>query len=401
MIAKKEMTNDRGMKPGRKIKLLTGILTLAAFVAAFVFVFNPLGLGPEPEKVLQDSFFEKPAEDLSRLELLIDGEEAVEKIRQELLRAESSLFMQMFIWKDDKIGRRLANNLKTLADKGVKITINKDPLGSFFELGDMIKGRPSPVYTNEGLKGHKNIDVQTDIFADNDHSKYVIVDSMVVAFGGMNVADEYHLDWHDYMVLIRDNGWTEAFEGRVLNEESWPESIPFVVAVNDRMATEIRTAHVQIIENAKERVIIEHAYFSDDRIIGALKRAVERGVDVDVILPEEPDTHGYANMVTINRLLESGSKGNMRIWFYPRMSHAKVALVDGVIAVVGSANLTPRSMVTTREVTLFVHGMADARFIKRLREQLEHDINESERVTVPFTLGVIDRIFAIAGKYVW
>jgi cardiolipin synthase len=389
------------MKLSQKIKLLTGMLALAAFVGAFVFVFNPLGLGPEPEKVLPDSFFKMPAKDLRRLELLIDGEEAVEKIRHEILSAESSLFMQMFIWKDDNIGRRLANNLKSLADKGVKITISKDPLGSFFELYDMIRGRPSPVYTTSGLKGYNNIEIHTDIFADNDHSKYVIVDSRVVAFGGMNVADEYHLDWHDYMALIRDRQWTEAFEGRVLKEGPWPNPAPFVVAVNDRRATEIRTAYVQIIDNARERVILEHAYFSDDRIIEALQRASGRGIDVDVILPEEPDTHGYANMVTINRLLESGSKGNMRIWLYPRMSHAKVALVDGAVATVGSANLTPRSMVTTREVTLFVHGTPDARFIKRLREQLEHDINESGQVKKPFQLGIIDRIFAIAGKYVW
>lgn len=389
------------MRVSRRICNISLILTLVIAIAAFMHIFNPLGLGPEPDIVLPDNFFEKPAKDLSRLELLVDGEEAVEKIRQELLRAESSVYMQMFIWKDDNIGRRLATNLKSLADKGVKVTISKDALGSFFELADMIKGKPSPVYTNEGLKGYRNIDVRTDIFADNDHSKYVIVDSRVVAFGGMNVADEYHLDWHDYMVLIRDRQWTGGFGGRVLNEESWPESIPFVVAVNDRRATEIRTAYVQMIDNARERVIIEHAYFSDDRIIEALKRASERGIGVDIVLPEEPDTHGYANMVTINRLLESGSKENIRIWLYPRMSHAKVALVDGDIAAVGSANLTPRSMVTTREVTLFVHGLPDARFISRLRKQLESDIDESEQVIVPFELGLTDRIRALAGKYLW
>ena len=49
-------------------------------------------------------------------------------------------------------------------------------LGTFFELGDIIKGKPSPVFTREGLRGHENIDMQTDFMADTDHSKYIIVD---------------------------------------------------------------------------------------------------------------------------------------------------------------------------------------------------------------------------------
>ena len=389
------------MKHGRKVKFVVIILTLAMCMATFVFVFNPLGLGPEPASVLPQSFFQTPATDLSNLQLLIDGDEAVDEISKEIRKAESSVFMQMFIWKDDSIGRRLVDTLKSLSDNGVKVTVSKDALGTFFELGDMIKGNPSPVYTTAGLKDYNNIDVRTDFFADNDHSKYIIVDGKVVAMGGMNVADEYHKDWHDYMVLFRNSRWTEAFESRVLKEGSWPETIPFVITVNDRKATEIRTAYVQIIDNAKEQVIIEHAYFSDNRIIEALQRAAERGVEVNVILPEKPDTHGLANMATINRFLETKYNENITIYLYPRMSHAKVALIDGVIAAVGSANLTPRSMITTREVTLFVHGQPDALFVSRLRNQLEQDMKESEKVVEPFELGPTDHARAILDKYLW
>jgi cardiolipin synthase len=389
------------MKLKRRIKFFIAVLSLAVFTAFIVFIFNPLGLGPEPMTVLPQSFFKMPAEDLNQLELLIGGEEAVEKIREEILGAGSSVYMQMFIWKDDDIGRRLVNALKSLAASGVKVTISKDILGSFFELGDMLNGRPSPVYTAAGLKGLENIKVKTDFFADNDHSKFVIIDRQVVAFGGMNVADEYHLHWHDYMALIRDRRWSEAFEERVLRAGSWPEPAPFVVTVNDRKATEVRTAYIQMIDSARERVIIEHAYFSDDRIIEALQRALKRGIEVDVILPEKPDTHGHANRVTINRLLESPSRGSMRIFLYPRMSHAKVALVDGVMAAIGSANLTPRSMVTTREVVLFVHGTAEAGFISRLRRQLEDDIKESRQVNEPFKLGPAGLARALVGKYLW
>jgi len=48
-------------------------LTLAILTAAVVFVFNPMGLGPEPETVLSHEFFATSTQDLSQLELLVDG----------------------------------------------------------------------------------------------------------------------------------------------------------------------------------------------------------------------------------------------------------------------------------------------------------------------------------------
>ena len=103
------------MKRNRRIKFFAAVVYLTVFTAFFDFIFNPLGLGPEPETVLPQSFFAMPAHDLQHLELLIDGEEAVEKIREEILGSESSVYLQVFIWKDDGIGRRLANALKSLA----------------------------------------------------------------------------------------------------------------------------------------------------------------------------------------------------------------------------------------------------------------------------------------------
>ena len=389
------------MRVKKTIPLILSGLALVFLVGAFFFVFNPLGLGPEPDAVLPPSFFAAPAEDLSELELLVGGEEAFKEILTALDDARSSIFVQTYIWKDDDIGRRIVNNLKAAADRGVEVTVRKDLLGTVFEFGDMVKGRPSPVFTKSGLRGYANINVDTEMSNDTDHSKYFIVDSRVVIFGGMNIADEYHTQWHDYMVSIRSKRWTKTFEEKVFKGTAWPNPAPFVMTVNDRNTTEIRTALIEMIDNAKERVIVEHAYFSDDKVIEAAKRAAARGVGVDVVLPKTPDTHLYANLVTINKLLAADPKNVPRIFLYPQMSHAKVLLTDGVIASVGSANLTPRSMLTSREITLFAHGRRDERFIRELRHQLEANIALSEQVLKPFELSFIDRFKALAGKYIW
>ena len=385
----------------KKIFYFAAVLTLLLMVVLFFFVFNPLGLGPEPETVLSSEFFTNPAQDLSELELLVDGKEAFKEIFEALDSAESSVYIQTYIWKDDRTGQSVVEMLKAAAERGVGVTVSKDMLGTFFELGDMLKGKPSPVFTRAGLKGHENIQVDTDLFADTDHSKYYIFDERSVIFGGMNIADEYHLQWHDYMVLLRGKKWTQAFTNKVLKRLRWPPDSPLVLAVNNSKETEIRTATIEIIENATKRVVIEHAYFSDDRVIEAVRKAAARGVRVEVILPETPDTHLYANLVTINRLLDSESGKAPRVFLYPHMSHAKVIMTDGRIVAVGSANLTPRSMLTSKEITLFVHGVATSRFIRELREQLEADIAVSQEVLQPFKLGPLDKIKAVVGKYVW
>jgi cardiolipin synthase len=381
--------------------IILSCFLVATVLAAVQFVFNPLGLGPEPDTVLPNAFFSKPEKADGRLKLLVDGKAAFDEILRAIDEAQSSIHVQTYIWKDDDIGRQVVTKLKTAANRGVKVTVRKDALGTAFELVDMLKGRPSPVFTKSGLRDYKNIDVIVNFLAYTDHSKYFIVDHKEVIFGGMNIADEYHTQWHDYMAKIQSAQWTAAFEGKVLKSSPWPDPAPFVITLNDRNTTEIRTALIEMINNAKKSVIIEHAYFSDDKIIEAVKLVAGRGIQVSIILPKRPDTHLYANMVTINKLIQSEENTTPRVFLYPQMMHAKVVLTDGVIAAVGSANLTPRSMITSREVTMFVHGLTDDPFIRELREQLLSDMAESKEVMTPFKLGTSEKIKALFGKYLW
>ena len=389
------------MTVSNAIFVISCILAFLLMIALFLFIFNPLGLGPEPATVLSPEFFANPMQDTNEIELLVNGKEAFDKIFAAIDSAESSIYIQTYIWKNDGTGKAVVAKLKDAANRAVRVTVSKDMLGTFFELGEMLKGNPSPVFTKAGLKGHKNICVDTDLFADTDHSKYYIFDERSVIFGGMNIAYEYHMQWHDYMVLLRGKAWTEAFTNKVLKQFRWPSSSPLVLTVNNRHSTEIRTATLSIIENAKKSVVIEHAYFSDDKVIEAIKKAAARGVRVEIILPKVPDTHLYANMATINRLLDAEPGKVPRVLLFPHMSHAKVMMTDGQIVAIGSANLTPRSMLTSKETTLFLHAVSTSPFIRKLRAQLEANMTVCEEVVKPFKLSSMEKIKAVVGKYVW
>ena len=58
-------------------------------------------------------------------------------------------------------------------------------------------------------------------------------------------------------------------------------------------------------------------------------------------------------------------------------------------------------MLTSREVTFFVHGLPDDPFIEKLRDRLMADIVDSKPVVTPFPLGPIDSAKALVGKYMW
>ena len=66
----------------------------------------------------------------------------------------------------------------------------------------------------------------------------------------------------------------------------------------------------------------------------------------------------------------------MRIWaFQPSMMHAKVMTVDGLAAVVGSANMNRRSLAHDEEVVLSVFDPALARQLEgHFREDLERSV---------------------------
>jgi phosphatidylserine/phosphatidylglycerophosphate/cardiolipin synthase-like enzyme len=89
-----------------------------------------------------------------------------------------------------------------------------------------------------------------------------------------------------------------------------------------------------------------------------------------------------------------------KVFLYPHMSHAKVIMTDDRIVAIGSANLTPRSMLTSNENTLFIQGVSTSHYIRKLREQIETDIAASEAVVNPFTLSPLEEAKAVVGKYV-
>jgi cardiolipin synthase len=82
-------------------------------------------------------------------------------------------------------------------------------------------------------------------------------------------------------------------------------------------------------------------------------------VAVDLLLPARSN-HRMSDLAR-NRALRSLTAAGGRVWLAPGMLHAKLALIDDVLALAGSANLDSRSLFLNYELMFAFHKVDDVR----------------------------------------
>src|SRR6185436_18852656 len=186
------------------------------------------------------------------------------------------------------------------------------------------------------------------------------------------------------------------------DDDLWPSDIPpdltdVDVAIARTMpATESRPAirecealFLDSIARAKRTLYIENQYFTNDKLAAALaaRLADQDGPEVIVISPQE--CHGWLEKTTMGafrdsafrQLLAADRYGRLRLVYpaasrsrnLPTFVHSKVMIVDDVLARIGSANCSHRSMGMDTECDLAVDagGDSEARAgIHRMRDRL-------------------------------
>jgi cardiolipin synthase len=134
---------------------------------------------------------------------------------------------------------------------------------------------------------------------------------------------------------------------------------------------DIEREYLAAILGARKEILIANAYFFPGRRFRrALLRARRRGISVRLLLQgrQEYLLQHYATRALYGTLLDAG----VELFEYKKsFLHAKVAVVDGEWATVGSSNIDPFSLLLAREANVFVRN---ADFAAALRESLEEAI---------------------------
>ena len=315
--------------------------------------------------------------------------QAFRRVEKLLSRAVHTIAIQIFIWRDDETGRRIARIVVAAAERGVSVEITKEATGDMFELSeDFLTTRRYTRGVWHRLWHHPNIQVHYD--TQLDHAKVFVIDDEILLLTGMNIGNEYRLRWHDYLVELRGTHFVREYlsPGSVRVVAHAPH---LVMNRDDRL--EIRPAIMRLLRSAQRSIVLEHAYLSDPEIVDALINKSKANVRVTVILPEHPDTHHNANMRSVSRLLAEGGT-HVQILLYPGMSHAKVALIDRCRALLGFANLMTSSLDQMGEVNVLI-DRKPRRALRKLRRMIYRDILRCRPLVSPPRFMWLRRLLAL------
>jgi phosphatidylserine/phosphatidylglycerophosphate/cardiolipin synthase-like enzyme len=132
-----------------------------------------------------------------------------------------------------------------------------------------------------------------------------------------------------------------------------------------------RNAFVTLISSAKKTLLVEAEEMLDQKIEQELINATQRGVKVQVVMPPPKDASD-SNQKGIDIVKQGGVQVRVDKRLY---MHAKVFIVDGQKAFVGSQNISSTSLDKNREVGLLI---ADAQVIVTLQRTFQQDWSDSQ-----------------------
>ncbi len=336
----------------------------------------------------------------NEVELLVDGEETFDAIFESIRSAEDYILVQFYIIRPDELGNKLKDALLAKAAEGVRVYLLYDGVGSM--------GLTEPYLQALSDGGVETASFRTTRGPGNrfrlnfrNHRKIVVVDGKEAFVGGHNVGDEYLgkdpklSPWRDTHVRVRGPVTLEAqmtfledwqwATGRIPELNWMPEKAPngdtVALCLPTGPADELETAtlfFLNAINGAQNRIWIVSPYFvPDEQLISALQLAALRGVEVRILIPENPDQ--VLVYLSSFSYLEEAEKAGVEIYRYqPGFLHQKVMLVDDHTATIGTANFDNRSMRLNFEVTMM---FVDKAFALEVEEMLDADFRASRRVT--------------------
>ncbi len=332
----------------------------------------------------------------NEVHLMTTGHALFEDMIHHSSRAERYVHIEFFKFYHDSIGKATIDLLRRKVKQGVEVKILLDGVTNFnhsarFTHKDMKRLRA------EGIQIYEfspfNFPYIQDAYH-RDHRKIITIDGHTAYVGGMNIADYYlhgkpeignwvdmHIRMHGSCVAEYERQFRIMWQkttGEQMNPADYTgpdlsrdKILMGVVSRNPgRRSGLMRKAYAAAIDQARESIQIVNAYPTLTRTVRrALYRALERGVEVEIMLSSNNDQKLTPAIMAIEmkKLMDRGAK----IHYYEGgFHHAKVMTVDGTYCTVGTANLDARSLMFDYEINAF---MFDSGVTNRLRDVYEFD----------------------------
>jgi phosphatidylserine/phosphatidylglycerophosphate/cardiolipin synthase-like enzyme len=386
-----------------------------------------------------------PARAGNRIEILIDGEQALPRIAERLSAARSHVhvagwfFTPEFVLCRDGEQVVLRNLLAELAERvEVRVLVWAGaPLPLFRPSRRDVRGM------REQLVRHTRIDCRLDPRERPlhcHHEKIIVVDDEVAFVGGIDLTSEAgdrfdsnahparsSVGWHDATAQIAGPAVADVAEHFRLrwlevSGEQLPEplrhepvgtvELQVVRTVPERIYRRLPRGEFSILESylralqsAERLIYLENQFLWSPEVARVLIAKLERPPRPDfrvlLLLPSKPNSGVDDTRGVLGELIDADGDGDrlLACTLYARLGnladpvyvHAKIGIVDDRWLTIGSANLNEHSLFNDSEMNLVTHDPALARET-RLRLWSEHLELPRARVTGDPT-SVVDELW--------
>lgn len=346
----------------------------------------------------------------NHVELLADGDQFYPRMLTAIEEARETVDMEMYLFESGKTATRFINRLGAAITRGVRVRLLLDYFGSYhLSQQDVLKIQELGIELRFFNRFHRHKWLRN---LSRDHRKIILADRRIAFVGGAGITDEFSprvsgpKAWRELMVEIdgpivadwqimfervwanHDAVHTEALRERILafgqpryNAHHMNREVPQarVNATRGLGNKPIIGALLAEMKKAESLIWISTAYFyPSGKVLKALRKAAQRGIDVRVLVPGPYTDHPsvrFAGRSWYSTLL----KDNVRIYEYqPRMLHMKLALVDDWCSV-GSCNFDRWNLRWNLEANMEI---IDGEFSRNVEAMLVNDFAQSIEYTL-------------------
>jgi len=314
-----------------------------------------------------------------------DGDQYFEQLLADIDLAKQYITIEMYMFNDDKLGRKVAEHLVSARARGVKVQMIVDGVGSsnfsegllaYFLLHKIVVKIYNPLPFFHPLYGKHSFFHKLRIFRvrlwrinKRNHRKIITIDNNIMYTGSFNITAEHTSlyngkPWKDVGARVTGNHvkftilnfkrlWKLRDYYRFKKQNKAPQlnwrQAPLRLNQTLYMRRFFQKDFMRQLDLAQSKIWVATPYFIPaGKLIRKLGKAAKRGVDVRILISRDTDVVIFKTLQYFyyGYLLKKGVK----IYHYTQsVLHEKNYIIDEWITI-GSTNLNHRSFLHDLEV---------------------------------------------------
>ena len=338
----------------------------------------------------------------NQAQLLADSNTAIDSMVRDIDAARDHVHLAFYIWLPDHNGLKVVEALKRAAARRVTCRAMADGLGSGILIGSahwkalraagvrVAVALPLGSWLLRPVRGRFDL---------RDHRKILVIDNQITYCGSQNCADP------EFRIKAKYAPWVDAmvrFDGPIARQNQHLFASAWMDQVNEDLTEVLRqpipagepgltalvigtgptarySAMPEVFETLmyaarRELFITTPYYVPDEALQRALCASARRGIDTTIIFPARNDSWvvAAASRSYYEELLAAG----VRIFEYQGgLLHTKSLILDGVVTLIGSANLDRRSFELNFENNILLYDPTLSGAMRRRQDDyLAHSV---------------------------